>query len=206
MTLKIYGIPRSRAIRTLWMAKELGVPFTLIETPPGPEGSKKPAFLRVNPNGQVPCIDDEGFVLWESLAINLYLAKKHGKPLGPANLAEDGQMTMWGFWCATEVEPHAATVMYHSSMLPPEERNPATVRAALDALKAPLQVLEDSLTKGGGYLVGRRFTVADLNAICCLFYIRFTPQALADKPAIRAWYESGMARPANRAAFALRGD
>ena len=117
MNLKIYGIPRSRTIRTLWMAHELGISFELVEVPPGAEGSRKPEYLRVNPNGQVPCIDDEGLVLWESLAINLYLAKKHGKPLGPANLVEDGQMTMWGFWCATEIEPHGVTVMYNSSML-----------------------------------------------------------------------------------------
>jgi glutathione S-transferase len=206
MTLKIYGIPRSRAIRTLWMAHELGIPFELVQIPPGAEGSRRPEFHRINPNGQVPCIDDGGLILWESLAINLYLAKKYGMVLGPANLAEDGQMTMWGFWCATEIEPHAVTVMYNSSMLPPEERNPAAVTAALEALKAPLLVLEESLEKGGGYLVGRRFTVADLNAISCLFYLRFTPQALADKPAIRAWYEAGMGRPANRTAFALRGD
>ena len=206
MKLKIYGIPRSAAIRTLWMAHELGILFELVEVPPGAEGSRKPEFLRLNPNGQVPCIDDDGLILWESFAINLYLAKKHGAPIGPANLVEDGQMTMWSFWSVTEIEPNATTVLYNSSMLPPEQRNPAAVTTALDALKAPLQVLEDTLTKSGGHLVGRRFTVADLNAISCVYYLRFTPQALADKSAIRAWYEEGMARPANRAAFFLRGD
>jgi glutathione S-transferase len=206
MALKIYGIPRSRATRTLWMAHELGIPYELIEVPPGVEGSRKPEYLRLNPNGQVPFIDDDGLILWESFAINLYLAKKHGGPIGPANLAEDGQMTMWTLWSVNEIEPDASAVLYNTSELPLEQRNPAAVTAALNALTAPLQVLEDKLTKGGGYLVGRRFTVADLNAICCLFYLRFAPQALADKWAIRAWYEPGMARPANRAAFALRGD
>ena len=78
MTLRIYGIPRSRALRTLWMAHELGISFDLVEVPPGPEGSRKPQYLHLNPNGQVPFIDDDGLVLWESIAINLYLAKKHG--------------------------------------------------------------------------------------------------------------------------------
>src|SRR5260370_13967299 len=114
MKLKIYGIPRSAAIRTLWMAHELGILFELVEVPPGAEGSRKPEFLRLNPNGQVPCIDDDGLILWESLAINLYLAKKHGAPIGPANLAEDGQMTMWSFWSVTEIEPNATTVLYNS--------------------------------------------------------------------------------------------
>jgi glutathione S-transferase len=206
MTLKIYGIPRSRALRTLWMAHELGIAFDLVEVPPGAGGSRKPEFLRLNPNGQVPFIDDDGLILWESLAINLYLAKKHGGPLAPANLAEDGQMTMWGFWTANEIEPHAISVLYNTAERPEAERSAAAVTAALEALKAPFAVLEGKLKEGAGYLVGRRFTVADLNAICCLFYLRFAPRALADMPAIRAWYDKGMARPANRTAFALRGD
>jgi glutathione S-transferase len=206
MTIKIYGIPRSRATRTLWMAHELGIPYKLIDVPPGAEGSRKSEYLRLNPNGQVPFIEDDGLILWESIAINLYLAKKHGAPLGPANLAEDGQMTMWGFWTVNEVEPHANTVLYNTAERPEAERNSAALTAALNALKPPLAVLEEKLEEGSGYLVEGRFTVADLNAISCLFYLRFAPQALADKPGIRAWYDKGMARPANRAAFALRGD
>jgi glutathione S-transferase len=206
MTLKIYGVPRSRATRTLWMAHELGISFELIEVPPGAEGSRKPEYLRLNPNGQVPFIDDHGLILWESMAINLYLAKKHGAPIGPANLAEDGQMTMWGFWTVNEIEPHASTVLYNTAERPEAERSSAALTTALNALNTPLMVLEKKLQEGSGYLVGRRFTVTDLNAISCLFYLRFAPQALADKPAIRAWYDEGMARPANRAAFALRGD
>jgi glutathione S-transferase len=206
MTLRIYGIPRSRATRTLWMVHELGIPFDLVEVTPGAEGSRKPEYLRLNPNGQVPFIDDDGLVLWESMAINLYLAKKHGAPVGPRDLAEDGQMTMWGFWTVNEIEPHASTVLYNTAERPEAERNAAALAAALKALNAPLMVLERKLQEGGGYLVGRRFSVADLNAISCLFYLRFAPQALADKPAIRAWYDAGMARPANRSAFALRGD
>jgi len=206
MTIKIYGIPRSRALRTLWMAHELGISFELIEVSPGPAGSRKPEYLRMNPNGQVPFIDDDGLILWESFAINLYLAKKHGAPVGPANLAEDGRMTMWSIWAVNEIEPKASIVLVNTAELPPDRRSPAAVTMALDALRAPLQILENELTKGGGYLVGRRFTVADLNLICCLFYLRFAPQALAGLSAVRAWYEAGMARPANRAAFSLRGD
>jgi glutathione S-transferase len=206
MTLKIYGTPRSNTIRPLWLAHELGLKYELVEVTPGPEGSRKPDYMRLNPNGRVPCIDDDGVILWESLAINLYLAKKHGGPLGPANLAEEGRMLQWGFWSAIEIEQPATTVLYHSALLPPDQRDPAAVKTALETLEAPLRVLDDALKAGGGYLVGRRFTVADLNAICCVFYLRSAPTALASKPAVRAWYEAGMARPAKRAAFALRGE
>jgi glutathione S-transferase len=206
MTLKIYGTPRSNTIRPLWLVHELGLECQLVEVPLGAGGSRKPDYLRLNPNGKVPCIDDDGVILWESLAINLYLAKKYGGPLGPASLAEEGRMLQWAFWSAIEIEQPATTVLYHGAVPPPEQRDPAAVKTALETLEGPLRVLEDALKEGGGHLVGRRFTVADLNAICCVFYLRSAPSTLVSKPAIRAWYEASMARPANRAAFALRGE
>lgn len=206
MALKLYGIPRSRGIRNIWLLHELGVPFELVEVGFGPEGCRAPSFLAINPNGHVPALDDDGLVLWESLAINLYLARKHGGPLAPSGVAEDGLATMWSIWAVTELEPHAAQAMYHTAFYPPEDRDPAVAARALEAVKAPLQVLEDALAKGGGHLVGGRFTVADLNVVGCVFYLRATPEALADKPAIRAWYAAAMSRPANRSAFALRGE
>ena len=206
MTTTIHGIARSRAIRNLWMAYELGIPFEHDQVGMGPDGSRSPAFLAINPNGHIPALSDGGLVLWESLAINLYLAKKAGGPLAPATLAEDALVTMWGFWSVTEVEPHAAIALYNTLSYAPEKRDPAAVVRALEALKAPLAVLEQTLARNGGTLVGGRFTVADLNPACVIFYLRATPEALADKPAIRAWYEAALARPAAKRAFALRGE
>ena len=122
--LTIYGVYRSRASRNIWLAHELGLPFKhvpvmqLYRLPDAKAAdatlhTKSPAFLKVNPNGHIPSIDDDGLVLHESLAINLYLAKKHGGPLAPADVAEDGEMGMWSLWAATEVEPHALNVLYH---------------------------------------------------------------------------------------------
>ena len=115
--------------------------------------TKSPEFLKVNPNGHVPSIDDDGLVLHESLAINLYLARKHGGPLAPANVAEEGQMTMWALWAATEVEPHALTVLIHRVAKPPAERDPKLAQAAVEALRAPFAVLDKALA---GRLPGRR--------------------------------------------------
>ena len=206
MALKLYGVPRSRGIRNIWMAYELGIDFALIDVVPGAEGSRKPEFMAINPNGHVPFIDDDGLVLWESMAINYYLARKHGGKLAPANLAEEGLMLAWTAWVLAELEPNAAQAMYHTAMLPEAERNPAVAAAALAAVVAPLAVLDAALAKGGGYLVGGRFTVADLNVFGAVFYLRSSPQVLADKPAIRAWFEACRGRPAAKRAFALRGE
>src|SRR5438067_3207534 len=76
MALKIYGIPRSRAFRTLWMAKELGLEYENIPIDTQ-GGSRAPDFLKINPNGHIPAIDDDRFVPCESIAINLYLPNKN---------------------------------------------------------------------------------------------------------------------------------
>ena len=94
MSLTIYGCYRSRATRVIWLANELGLPFTHVPVIqayrlPDPNAAGVPLhtrsaeFLKVNPNGHIPSIDDDGFKLHESLAINLYLARKHGGPLAP---------------------------------------------------------------------------------------------------------------------------
>lgn len=206
MGLKIFGVPRSRAIRTLWMAHELGLAYELVEVAPGAGGSRRAEFLAINPNGHVPFVEDDGLVLWESMAINLHLARKHGGGLAPATLAEDSLAVMWTLWAATELEPPAAQAMMHSFMLPEPDRVPGIRDAALAQVQAPLLVLEHALAAGGGHVMGGRFTVADLNLACCVFYLRANPAVLLDKPAVREWYAAAMARPAARAAFALRGE
>ena len=76
-SLRIYGIARTRAFRALWVAKELGLDFEHLPIEIGDDGAKSPEFLAINPNGRLPVIVDGDFVLFESLAITLYLAKKH---------------------------------------------------------------------------------------------------------------------------------
>ena len=92
-----------------------------------------PSFRAVNPNGLVPSIDDDGFVLNESLAITLYLARKHGGPLAAKDAREDGLITMWTLWAATEVEANALRAMQNSAAV--KTRDEALYAAAVTALK-----------------------------------------------------------------------
>ena len=106
MTMKIYGSPMSRASRVLWCAKELGVPFEHVDVPW--ENLKKADFLAINPNGKVPGFSDGDLKLFESLAINLYIAKKYGTgELYPTNPEDEARILQWTIWAATEVEPFA---------------------------------------------------------------------------------------------------
>lgn len=200
--LTIYGVYRSRASRNIWLANELGVPFKLVpiiqhyrlKEPVAPDvvHTRSPEFLKVNPNGHVPSIDDGGVVLHESLAINLYLAKKHGGPLAPANVAEDGAMSMWSLWAVTEVEPHSL-LLATKGITEPE----------ISALRGPFAVLDKALAKDG-YLVGGRFTVADINVAEIVRYAMGAPQLFDAAPNVKKWLAACQARPAFKTMWAAR--
>ena len=210
--LTIYGVYRSRASRNIWLAGELGIPFRLVPvmqryrlTPEQAErvlNTKSPDFLRINPNGHVPSIDDDGLVLHESLAINLYLARKHGGPLAPADAAEDARMTMWALWAVNEVEPHALTVLVHRVSRTPAERDEKLAAAAVETLRAPFAVLDRALA--GGHLVGGRFTVADINVAEVVRYAMPAPELFAAAPNLQAWLAACHARPAFKQMMAQR--
>lgn len=198
--LTIYGIPRSRAFRPLWTAHELGIPYTLHPVDMRKGEQKDPAFLAINPNGHVPAIKDGTLVMWESLAIDLYLAKKHGGPLAPQTVEEDGLMTMWSFWAVTEVESHALQILYHRVLKPEAERDEQCAVNAVAALRKPTAILEAELKKTGGYLVGRRFTIADLNLAAVYSYAKPAPELFVDAPHVLAWLDGALERPAALAA------
>src|SRR5215470_7506173 len=103
--LRIYGVARTRAFRAIWMAKELGLDYEHIPIEIGAAGARRPDYLAINPNGRLPSIDDGGFTLWESLAITLYLAKKHATgSLYPATLEGEAKAWQWSLWSVQEVD------------------------------------------------------------------------------------------------------
>jgi glutathione S-transferase len=142
-------------------------------------------------------------VLHESLAINLYLAKRYGGILGPADIMEDGQMAMWALWAATEVEPHSIQVLYHRVSYPPAQRDSAVAQTAIDALRKPLDVLDQALA-ATGFLVGGRFTVADINVAEVVRYALPAPELFEATPALRGWLAACHDRPAYKRMMADR--
>ena len=202
--LTLYGVLRSRASRNVWLAHELGVEFRHVpviqsyRTPaPGQLTTASPEFLAVNPNGRVPAMEWDGLVLHESLAINLHMAKRAGGALAPRDLAENGLMTMWSLWAMTEVEPHSINVLYHSIGKPPAERDAGVLAAAVAALAQPFAVLDQALA-ASGFVVGGRFTVADLNLAEVVRYAQPAPELFEAAPRVRAWLAACQGRPAFR--------
>ena len=199
MTLKIYGVARSRAARVVWMAKELGLDYEHIKVDFATGETRRPEHLALNPNGHIPVIDDDGFVLWESMAINLYLAKKHGSGgLYPARLEDEARAWQWSFWGMTEVERPVLTAMFNRAILPEAQRDAAAADQAEKALAQPLRVL-DGVLAHSAYLLGGNFTVADLNVASILAWARPAQIDMAPFPRVAEWLKNCAERPAARA-------
>lgn len=218
MSLTIYGIAASRAVRPLWVATELGLSFEHIATPYQGGATRTPEFQAINPNGRIPVVvdhrpPDEGgdIVVWESMACALYLARHHGTADGagltPATPREDAEALRWSFWTVNEVEKDALTVLMHRLAMPPELRKPDLAEAAERRLQVPLRVLESHLVArqamGQSHLAAARFTVADVCVASVLAWVRAASELLVGYPATRAWLEQCLGRPAHRA---LRGE
>jgi glutathione S-transferase len=200
---KIYGTSQSRAARSLWAAEEVGLKYEHVPVAPNTE-TRKPEYLKVNPNGHVPALDDNGLILWESMAVNLYLAEKYGKsPLWPSTVEGHGQAYQWSVWAMTEVEQHLLTVLMHRMFLPPAQRSEAAVSSAIDSLKAPLKVLDDAL-KNRAYLLGSDFTIADLNVASVLSLAVLIKLDMAATPAVGKWLQTCLGRPANQKARSMK--
>lgn len=195
--LKIYGATASRAMRVLWLCKELGVDYEHV--PLSPKDAKTPDYLAINPNGRVPAIQDGDLVLWESMAINLYLARKHGGDLAPKSVEEEGQAYQWSFWVMTEVEASVLTALQHAVLLPEDQRDAGKFDRAVATLSAPLAVLDKALA-GREYLMSGRFTVADLNVASVLAWTKIYRMDLSAWPNAAEWLNRCLARPAHKAA------
>jgi glutathione S-transferase len=201
-TLRIYGIARTRAFRALWIAQELGLPYDHVPIEIGDAGARAPEFLAINPNGRLPFIDDDGFVLFESLAITLYLAKKHANgKLYPGTLEGEAKAWQWTLWALTEVDRGVNIWSLHAVRLPVAERDEAKRNEALKVLAAPFKVLDAAVAKQP-YLLGDDFTVADLNVAAVIS--RSVDMDLSAVPNLKAWLTRCLDRPAARAALALK--
>ena len=198
--LRINGSARSRALRTIWMVGELGLPHEHNELLPRSPGTKTPEFLAMNPNARLPVIEDDGFVLYESMAINFYLAKKYKSPLYPADPHQEALALQWSFWETDRLDRQI--VNYVNSTTGPEDtRNKALADASWAEIVPAMDVLNGVLG-ARQWLAGPAFSIADLNVAAALY--RAFAIDLAPWPHVRDWLTRCWDRPAAKKARAMR--
>ena len=199
--LRIHGSARSRGVRTLWMVGELGIPYEHVDLLPRSPGTRTPEYLALNPNARVPTIEDDGFVLSESMAINLYLAKRHASSLYPADPRNEALAWQWSLWETDRLDRQLVSYANHSTALPAADRKPEIAEAAWAEIVPALDVLEIALKKSA-WLAGNDFSVADLNVAGALY--RGLSMDLGRWPNVTAWLQRCWERPAAKRARAMR--
>lgn len=194
--VKIWGAVQSRAARVLWCARECGIEFDHVGTDfAALKGDAD--YLKVNPNAKVPAMQDGDLVLFESMAINLYLARKYGKALWPTTVEDEGRAYQWSFWGMTELERPLLTIVIDMFMTPPDQKNPKAVEDAKAALGKPLAILNAGL-KGRQYLLGDTFTIADLNLASVMAWAKLTKIDMTGCGDVANWLDRCLSRPAFR--------
>ena len=184
----IYGITNSRTARVLWLAAELGIDAEHIDVHWKDEAGAEQHRKR-NPNGRVPVLDDGSLRLFESMAINLHLARTRGGELAPRDAGEDALVLQWSFWVVSECETWMERIMGTSGPGHEAERERAITR-----LERPLDALDIAL-QGRDYLVGDRFTVADLNVASVFSWGRNGHFPFDRWPTVDAWLRRCLDRP-----------
>jgi glutathione S-transferase len=192
--IKVYGVPMSRAMRVLWALEEVGAPYELIATN-FVDDAHRPEYLKINPNGRIPALQDGDVTLFESLAINLYLARKYGQAIWPKTVADEGRAYQWSIWAMTELEEPIITALMHRAFLPEAQREAKKGDEAAVRFTKPLAVLDGALA-GRQYLAGTDFTIADLNVASVLSIAPMAGLDLAPAPRAAAWLARCAARPA----------
>ena len=191
--MKLYGTTQSRALRSIWALEEVGAEYELVPTHFMGD-SKKPEYLAINPNGRVPTLVDGDLTLYESMAINLYLARRYGGDLWPASENDRALAVQWSFWGITEIEPHLIAILINRIMLPEDQRDGAAADKAEQGIARPLDVLEPHLANRK-HILGDVFTIADLNVASILAMAGMVSLDLAGWPTVQAWLQSCTSRP-----------
>ena len=213
--LTIYGVFRSRASRPLWPLGEIGMDYRHVPVIQGyrlpdagaadaPLNTTSAAYLAVNPLGQIPAMTDGNLMLSESLAICLHLARKYGGKLGPDGLDEQALAENWALFAATGIEGPALDILYaQGDGSDKTEAGAALIADRAEKLHRPLNRLDSHLARND-WLMGDRFTVADLMVAECLRYAQGHKPLMAAHPVTVAWLERCQARPAFKAMWAGR--
>ena len=196
----LFGTSNSRALRAVWGIEEVGIDYHHVPTNYAAE-SKAADYLAVNPNGRIPALIDGDLQLFESMAINLYLAKRYGGALYPANPADEARAWQWSVWAISEIEPLQMQIVIQTLFTPEEKKNPKVIPGATKGLQRPLKVLDAALA-GRDWLLGDAFSVADLNLASVMHLMKNIQFDYSAHTNVQRWADACYARPALARALA----
>ncbi|WP_341917589.1 glutathione S-transferase [Polaromonas sp. YR568] len=202
--LKIWGRMSSINVKkVVWTAQELGLDLQRTEAGGLFGLVKTPEYMALNPNSLVPVIEDEGFVLWESNVIVRYLCARHSAgEMYPTDLRERFDAERWMDWQQTTLNPASRPGFWQLVRTPPEQRDAALLAESNTAVEALMAMLDAHLAQRH-FMVGERFTVADIPVACEVHRWFGLPQPRQSRPHLERWYDQLCARQASKGVLDL---
>ena len=191
--------------KVVWVAGELGLPFQRHDAGMQYGITKTPEYLAKNPNAVVPCIEDDGFVLWESNAIVRYLAAKYAganPALWPADPAARALADRWMDWQTTTAYPAMHASFSGLVRTPPDKRDHAAIAASIEAFEDKMRILDAHLGQSK-FMGGEDFTIGDIPIGTVVHRWLHMPVERQARPHIARWYQDIFARSAARQALLL---
>ncbi len=195
----------SNVMKVIWLLEELGIPYVREDVGGAFGGTDTPEYRAMNPNGIVPTLVEDAFVLWESNAILRYLAGGHayGSPMWPEDLQARASIDRWMDWQQTVLGSPMTVVFWGLVRTAPEKRDMAAIHAAAAKLGGIYGILEMVLGRVP-YVAGPALTPADIAiGVHAHRWFSFEGIERPAQPNLRAWYERLLERPAFRAHVAL---
>jgi glutathione S-transferase len=190
--IKIYGSPMSSAGRCLWVLEEIGVAYESIDVNLRDPALRAKYVAEVFPGGKIPYLVDGDVRLFESMAIDAYLAAKYKPELLPSELVQRALFDQWSYWALSNLQPEAYKVLKHSSYLPEAERSPKELESGRAGCERYLAQLEQAMDHE--YLLGNVFTLADIHCGSVVHMAQIAGVKLG--PRTSAWMDRLKSRPA----------
>jgi len=200
--IKIYGSPWSSARRVYWAMEECGLNYERQPLDMRAKEHRSAKYLEINPCGKVPCLVEDGFVLWESMAINWYLAEKYKPDLLGQNAEAKGLINQWSYWSILDMQKPLVDMLIQVMFMPEDKKDASVVSKAKESLLPLLRILDNALV-GKKYLVADTFTLADLNVASVVHINSMVQNDITEFRNVHAWMERLMERHAFKKVLSL---
>lgn len=198
MALVFYYSPMSTAVVTHWVLEELGIPYEKVKLDIAAGDTKKPEFLKLNPNGAVPLVVHDGTPIFESAALSIYLGETFGveKGLFPAAGPQRGAAQAWIVWANVSLGGAMNRYSFSASeRIPAEQRNAKAAEVARADVERMFGVL-DGAVAGKQWLVGDSFSIVDAHVAAFASYAGFIGLDTKKHTNLEAWRVRATSRPA----------
>ncbi|MGZ8253391.1 MAG: glutathione S-transferase family protein [Burkholderiaceae bacterium] len=205
--IQLYYHPGNASLAPHMLLEEIGAPFELVLVDRASAAHKSPAYLKLNPNGQIPVLVDGDFVLYEAAAICLYLADEYpeAKLAPPLRTPERGHFYQWLFWCTNTLQAMLMHYFYGERVVDEGDSGAAAQVKQQAELRvgAMLDRLDDQMAShGGDWLLGSTFSAVDPYALMLCRWTRNFARPARSLPRLAPYLQRMLAQPAVQRAFA----